>query len=73
MQPELAADLVDHGMVLCGGGSLLRRLDRFFSQQTGLPVRIDPEPLTTVARGLFICLEHLPQWRPALQSSDEDV
>ena len=43
------------------------------TEQTGLPVRIDPEPLTTVARGLLICLEHLPQWQPALQSSDEDV
>ena len=71
--PDLAANLVDHGMVLCGGGSLLRRLDRFLSQHTGVPVRVDPQPLTTVARGLLICLEHLPQWQPSLQSSDEDV
>ncbi len=71
--PDLAADLVEHGMVLCGGGSLLRRLDRFLGEQTGLPVRVAPDPLGTVAKGLLICLEHLRQWRPSLQSSDEDV
>ena len=71
--PDLAADLVDHGMVLCGGGGLLRRLDRFLAEQTGLPVRLDAAPLATVAKGLLICLEHLPQWRGAMQASDEDV
>jgi rod shape-determining protein MreB len=71
--PELAADLMEHGMVLCGGGSLLRRTDRYLSEQTGLPVRLAPQPLLTVAKGLLVCLEHLPQWQSALQSSDEDV
>jgi rod shape-determining protein MreB len=71
--PDLAADLVDHGLVLCGGGALLRRLDRFLNEQTGLPVRLAAEPLTAVAKGLLICLEHLDQWRPTLQSSDDDV
>ena len=64
---------MDQGMVLCGGGSLLRRTDRFLSEQTGLPVRLAPQPLATVAKGLLVCLEHLPQWQSALQSSDEDV
>jgi len=71
--PDLAADLVDHGLVLCGGGALLKRLDRFLSEQTGLPVRVAAEPLTAVANGLLICLEHLDQWRPTLESSDDDV
>ncbi|MGA2031688.1 MAG: rod shape-determining protein [Thermoguttaceae bacterium] len=71
--PELAADLVDHGMVLCGGGGLLRRLDRFLSEQTGLPVRLAAEPLLAVAHGTLICMEHFPQWRPALESSEDDV
>ena len=71
--PDLAADLVEHGMVLCGGGSLLRRLDRFLGEQTGLPVRLDAEPLTAVARGMLICLEHLEPWRPSLEASDEDL
>ena len=73
LTPDLAADLVDHGMVLCGGGALLRRLDRFLAEQTGLPVRVAAEPQHTVAQGLLLCLEHLAQWRPSLQSSDEDV
>ncbi len=71
--PELAADLVDHGLVLCGGGALLRGIDQYINQQTGLPVRVAAQPLTTVADGLLICLEHFDKWRPTLQSSDDDV
>lgn len=71
--PDLASDLVDNGMVLCGGGSLLRRIDRYLSEQTGLPARVVPEPLLAVAKGTLICLEHLDQWRPMLDSSDDDV
>ena len=71
--PDLAADLTQHGMVLCGGGGLLRRMDRFLAERTGLPVRLDPQPLATVAKGLLICLEHRQQWKTALESSDEEV
>jgi rod shape-determining protein MreB len=71
--PDLAADLTRHGMVLCGGGGLLRRLDRFLAERCGVPVRLDPQPLATVAKGLLICLEHREQWKTALESSDEDV
>ncbi len=71
--PDLAADLVDHGLVLCGGGALLRGIAQFLGEQTGLPVRLTAEPLTAVTKGLLICLEHFDQWRPMLQSSDEDV
>jgi len=70
---ELVSDLVDHGLVLAGGGALLRGLDRYLCQQTGLPVRVCSEPLTAVARGTHICLEHYERWRGAMQSSDEDV
>ena len=69
--PDLAADLVSNGLVLCGGGSLLRRIDRFITEQTGLPARVAPEPLTAVVAGMSICLEHFDRWRPTLQSSDE--
>lgn len=61
--PELVADLSDTGLVLTGGGSLLRGLDSLMREQLGMPVRIADEPLTTVARGAAICLEHLHQWR----------
>ncbi len=71
--PDLASDLVDNGMVLCGGGALLRGIDRYLAEQTGLPVRVAAEPLVAVARGTLICMEHLDQWRSSLQSSDEDV
>jgi rod shape-determining protein MreB len=71
--PDLAADLVDNGLLLCGGGSLLRNIDRYISEQTGLPARIAPDPLTAVAKGMLICMEHLDRWRSMLQSSDEDV
>ncbi|MBN2296540.1 MAG: rod shape-determining protein [Pirellulales bacterium] len=71
--PELATDLVENGMVLCGGVALLRGLDRFLADRTGLPVRVAAEPQTAVAKGTLVCLEHLERWRPALQSSDADV
>ncbi len=71
--PELASDLVDQGLVLAGGGALLRGMDRFLREQTGLPTRLSPVALEAVARGALICLEDLPQWRSALESSDDDV
>jgi rod shape-determining protein MreB len=71
--PDLAADLMQHGMVLCGGGGLLRRTDRFLAERTGVPVRLDSQPLATVVKGLLICLEHREQWKTALESSDEEV
>jgi len=73
VSPELAADLVDRGLVLCGGGSLLGRLDRFLAEQTGLPTRVAPEPLLAVAKGALVSLEHFSQWRRTLESSDDDV
>lgn len=64
--PELVADLVDNGVVLTGGGALLRNLDVYLSEQLNVPVRVDSDPLTTVARGTAICLDHLAQWRDSL-------
>ena len=49
--PELAADIAESGIVLTGGGALLRDLDRRISEETGLPVIVAEEPLTCVARG----------------------
>jgi rod shape-determining protein MreB len=55
--PELAADLIDHGIVLAGGGALLRGIDRLITEETGLPVNVADEPLLAVAKGTGIALE----------------
>lgn len=55
--PELAADLYNKGLVLAGGGALLKGLDVVISQRLGLPVRIGDDPLTAVARGTGIAMQ----------------
>lgn len=55
--PELASDIAERGMVLTGGGALLRDLDRLIADETGLPVLIAEDPLTCVARGGGAALE----------------
>jgi rod shape-determining protein MreB len=72
-KPELVADLADHGLVLTGGGALLRGIDQLLNEQLGIPVRVADDPLTTVARGTAICLEHLAQWRDCLDTGENDV
>ena len=57
--PELSADLVDNGIVLAGGGSLLRGVERVVQERTGLPVHVVKEPLLAVAKGTAIYLENL--------------
>lgn len=65
-QPELVADLADNGLVLAGGGALLRGIDQFLKHRLGIPVRVTDDPLTTVARGTAICLDHLALWKDSL-------
>lgn len=57
--PELAADLVDKGIVLAGGGALLRGLDQLLHEQTGLPIHIAEDPLSAVAEGTGKALQEL--------------
>jgi rod shape-determining protein MreB and related proteins len=57
--PELSADVADRGLTLVGGGALLRGLDDLLRQETGLPVTVADDPLTTVARGAGHALERL--------------
>ena len=58
-EPELAADLVDRGIVLSGGSSQLRGLDKILSQQTGLPVTLADDPLSAVAEGTGVVMSEL--------------
>ena len=64
--PELAADIVDKGIVLTGGGALLRNLDFVLRASTGLPISIADDPLSCVALGTGRCLEELPTMRNVL-------
>jgi len=66
--PELAADIVDKGIVLTGGGALLTNLDQVLREETGLPVSIADEPLSCVALGTGKVLEHINTHKQVLSS-----
>jgi rod shape-determining protein MreB len=57
--PELGADIAERGMVLTGGGALLRDVDRLLMEETGLPVVVADDPLTCVVRGCGMALERM--------------
>jgi rod shape-determining protein MreB and related proteins len=58
--PELSADIVDRGIILCGGGALLKNLDKRFREETSLPIFIADDPLSSVVLGAGKVLENLP-------------
>jgi rod shape-determining protein MreB and related proteins len=64
--PELAADVVDRGMILTGGGALLRNLEKLLVRATGVPAYVADDPLTCVAIGSGRALEHFPVFRDSL-------
>ncbi|MBM4035406.1 MAG: rod shape-determining protein [Planctomycetes bacterium] len=70
--PELAADIFDRGMVLTGGGALLRGIDKAISRETGLRVVIADDPLTCVARGTGVVLDNLSRMSGVLESSETE-
>lgn len=70
-EPELAADLVESGIVLAGGGGLLRGLATRIQEATGLGCVVADDPLTCVARGTAIFLENLEVWGEALESVED--
>ena len=57
--PELAADLVDRGIMLVGGGALIRGIDKLLTEETGLPVHIADDPLSAVAMATGVVLQEL--------------
>ena len=64
--PELAADIVEKGIVMTGGGALLRDIDGVLPDATGLPISIADDPLSCVALGTGRCLEELRTLRNVL-------
>ncbi|MEE4278487.1 MAG: rod shape-determining protein [Halieaceae bacterium] len=68
--PELAADIAESGIVLTGGGALLRDLDRLIAAETGLPVVVADEPLTCVARGGGMAMERMDRHTIDLLSTE---
>ncbi len=72
VEPELAADLVDNGVHLAGGGALLRGLADVMSKATGLDVKVVDDPLTCVARGTAEYLNHLDEWRETIESDEDE-
>jgi rod shape-determining protein MreB len=66
--PELAADIVDKGIMLTGGGALLRNLDVELRERTGLPVSIADDPLSCVVRGSGTIVENLKKWKVVLEA-----
>lgn len=61
--PELASDIIDKGIVLTGGGSLLSGIDKFFTEELGVPCSVTEDPELSVVRGAGIVLENLELWK----------
>ncbi|MFN7375525.1 MAG: rod shape-determining protein [bacterium] len=67
-EPELSADLVENGIMLAGGGALLRGLATVMQNSTGLPVKLSDDPLTCVARGTCMFLENIELLKQTLEN-----
>ena len=66
--PELASDIVDRGIVMTGGGALIRGMDRLLQHETNLPIHVDEEPLSCVVRGVGRILDDLQKYRTVLST-----
>ena len=71
--PELASDVIDRGIILTGGGALLRHLDVLIAQETGIPVHIAENPLDCVAIGAGVALEYLDVIKRSLPTEEETL
>ncbi len=67
--PELASDIMERGIVITGGGALIRNFDQLLSERTQMPVYISENPLECVAKGAEKTLEDLEKLRTVLSSS----
>lgn len=68
--PELAADVIDRGIVLTGGGALLRNIEKLLTEETGVPCHVADDPLRCVAQGASLSLEYLDVIRRNLPSDE---
>jgi rod shape-determining protein MreB len=64
--PELAADVIDKGMIMSGGGSLLRKIDQLLTKITGVPCQVAEEPLLCTVKGTGIAVEHLDAYKKSI-------
>ncbi|MBA7701776.1 Cell shape-determining protein MreB [subsurface metagenome] len=69
-EPELAADLIENGVHICGGGSLLRGMDTVLANATGLKVEIVEDPVSSVAHGTSVYMENLELWKDTINHSN---
>ncbi len=67
--PELSADVMDKGMVLSGGGALLKNLDKLVAKITGVPCYVSEDPLLNVARGTGVALDNLESYKRSILSA----
>ena len=68
--PELASDIIDKGIVLSGGTSMLRNLDKYITQETGVPAYVAEDPLYCVVRGTGVALENLELYKRSLNKNE---
>lgn len=66
--PELAADIIDKGIVMSGGTSLLRNFDKLVTEETGVPAHVADEPLLCVVRGTGLVLENIELWKRSVST-----
>ncbi|GAH98756.1 unnamed protein product, partial [marine sediment metagenome] len=66
--PELSADIMDKGMILSGGGALLRNIDELIAQVTGVPCFLAEDPLLCVAKGTGVVLENLEAYKKSIMA-----
>ena len=64
--PELASDILDRGIIMTGGGSLLKGIDQIIRERTNVPVNVAEDPLLSVVRGTGIVLENVKKYEDVL-------
>ena len=69
-EPELSADLIDNGIHICGGGSMLRGMDSALANATGLRTERVEDPLSSVARGTSVYMENLELWKDTMNHNE---